>query len=83
MPPLPSQAVPFVDPDPFQEFSYPNRIAAKRAIADYLGFPLGKLPLSQLERIDALVAETLNKQEVLTRVRECMNAPEEASRHAQ
>jgi hypothetical protein len=81
-PSVPRRTVPFVDPDPFQEFSYPNRIAAKRAIAEHLGFPLGKLPLVQLERIDALVAETLNKQEVLARVRECMNPSEEASRHA-
>jgi hypothetical protein len=30
----------FVDPDPFQEFTFPTRIAAKLAIADYLGMPL-------------------------------------------
>jgi len=26
----------FTDPDPFQEFSYPNALAARRAAADYL-----------------------------------------------
>jgi hypothetical protein len=65
--------VPFIDPDPYQEFRYPNMIAAKRAIAENLGTPLGKLSPSQLERIDAIVAATLNKQEVLARVREYMN----------
>jgi hypothetical protein len=35
---------PFVDPDPFQEFTYPTRVAAKLAIADYLAVPLAKLP---------------------------------------
>ncbi|NET44711.1 hypothetical protein [Okeania sp. SIO2B3] len=30
---------PFVDPDPFQELTFPNIIAAKRAIADFLGYP--------------------------------------------
>jgi hypothetical protein len=32
----------FMDPDPFQEFAYPNVLAAKRAIADYLVIPLAK-----------------------------------------
>ena len=39
----------FTDPDPFQEFAYPNVLAAKRAIADYLAIPLAKLPPEQLE----------------------------------
>jgi hypothetical protein len=34
----------FTDPDPFQELAYPNVLAAKRAIADYLPIPLAKLP---------------------------------------
>jgi predicted DNA-binding transcriptional regulator AlpA len=37
------------DPDPFQEFAYPNALAAKRAIADYLGIALAKLPAEQLD----------------------------------
>src|SRR5262249_39417792 len=37
----------FTDPDPFQEFAYPNVLAAKRAIADYLAIPLAKLPPEQ------------------------------------
>jgi ABC-type glutathione transport system ATPase component len=46
----------FTDPDPFQEFSYPNALAAKRAIADYLGIALAKLPPEQLDWINALVS---------------------------
>ena len=34
----------FVDPDPFQEIAFPTAVAAKRAIAEYLGTPLAKLP---------------------------------------
>ncbi len=33
----------FVDPDPFQELFFANALAAKRAIADYLGRALAKL----------------------------------------
>ena len=40
----PPAATPFVDPDPFREITFPNAIAAKRAIADYLNIPLAKLP---------------------------------------
>jgi len=74
----PPAAVPikaFADPDPFQELTYPNPIAAKRAISQFLGLPLAKLPQEQLERIHAIVAETLNKQEVMARVRTALNPP--------
>jgi hypothetical protein len=60
---------PFVDPDPFQEFAYPTRVAAKLAIADYLAFPLAKLPPGQLEAIESLLSQTLRKHDVLEYVR--------------
>ena len=60
----------FTDPDPFQEFAYPNVLAAKRAIADYLAIPLAKLPPEQLEWINTLVETTLNKKEVIEQVEE-------------
>jgi hypothetical protein len=59
----------FVDPDPFQEFAYPTRVAAKLAIADYLVFPLAKLPPEQLAAIEALLSQTLRKHDVLTYIR--------------
>lgn len=65
--PLPAQ--PFVDPDPFQELTFANTIAAKKAIADYLALPLAKLPPEQLDFINTLVANTLEKREVMTQVR--------------
>ena len=65
--PLPAQ--PFVDPDPFQELTFANAIAAKKAIADYLALPLAKLPPEQLDFINTLVANTLGKHEVMTQVR--------------
>jgi hypothetical protein len=60
----------FTDPDPFQEFAYPNALAAKRAIADYLGIALGKLPAEQLDWINSLVSATLNKKQVLGQVQD-------------
>ncbi len=55
----------FSDPDPFQEISYPNAIAAKQAIADYLNTPLAKLPAEALEQLNAALAESLRKTDVL------------------
>jgi hypothetical protein len=52
----------FTDPDPFQEFTYPNALAAKRAIADYLAIPLAKLSPERLEWINTLVETTLRQK---------------------
>jgi hypothetical protein len=68
-------SVAFSDPDPFQEFQYPNAIAAKRAIADYLGMPLAKLSSEQMEQIQRIVAATLDKKKVLDRVRQLFRQP--------
>jgi hypothetical protein len=61
---------PFHDPDPYLEFVYPTTLAAKLAIADYLGQPLAKLQTEQREFITALVEETLTKKVILERVRQ-------------
>lgn len=66
-PVLPIQ--PFVDPDPFQQLTFPTRVAAKLAIADDLGLPLAKLPPEQLAAIDTLLTQTLQKQDVLAYIR--------------
>jgi len=59
----------FVDPDPFQEFAYPTRVAAKLAIADYWAFPLAKLPSEQFDAIESLRSQTLRTPAVLEYVR--------------
>jgi transposase len=66
---LPKTLIPFRDPDPFREFRFLNVVAAKRAIADYLCKPLAKLSAEQLAFIDALLEETLEKKDVMERVR--------------
>jgi hypothetical protein len=59
----------FVDPDPFQEFSFNSVIAAKKAIADELRTPLAKLTDEQMAYVNELVNQTLNKQEVMTQIK--------------
>lgn len=61
--------VPFQDPDPFQEFTYPSVLVAKGAISDYLALPLARLSDSERAFIDDLLAETLDKKLVIERVR--------------
>lgn len=61
---------PFTDPDPFQEFTYPTVLSAKRAVADYLGQPLAKLSEEQRSFIDELLGSTLNKRMVMEKVRQ-------------
>jgi hypothetical protein len=70
-------AIPFADPDPFQEFTYPSALAAKRAIADYLGKPLAKLIPEQRAQIDAILATTLKKTEVIAQIRAYFQAAAE------
>jgi hypothetical protein len=59
----------FVDPDPFGEFSFATSVAAKKAIADYLGKPLAKLTPEQMAYVNEVVGETLDKQQVMTQIR--------------
>ncbi len=70
----PIPARPFMDPDPFQELTFASTIDAKSAIADYLCMPLGRLPEEQLQFINDVVAGTLDKQEVMTRIRDYFQA---------
>jgi hypothetical protein len=58
---------PFADPDPFQAIAFPNAVAAKRAIADYLGIPLARLPLPvpEMGKLDAALAGSLRRADVL------------------
>jgi hypothetical protein len=59
----------FVDPDPFQEINYPSILAAKKAISNYLGLPLGKLEPDQIATIDEILSKTLTKSKVIKKIR--------------
>jgi hypothetical protein len=70
LPPPDKPIVPFADPDPFQEFTFANAVMAKRAIADYLGMPLAKLSAEQISEIEATLARSMNKREIMEWVRQ-------------
>jgi len=63
----------FAGPDPFQQLAYPSVLAAKHAIADEIGQPLARLPPDDRRFMDDLVHATLDKPELLARVRERFN----------
>jgi hypothetical protein len=75
--------VKFTDPDPFQEFVYPNALVAKRAIANYLGIALAKLPPEQLDWVNTLVSGTLNKKQVLGQVQQYFSYRTQRERHVE
>lgn len=60
----------FVDPDPFEELFFPNTLAAKRAIADYLGQALAKLTPEQMAKVNSILEKTLSKQEVMQQIKD-------------
>lgn len=69
-PPAPAAALalartPFADPDPFREIAFPTVIAAKQAVADVLGLPLARLAPEVLAQLDAALAGSLRKSDVL------------------
>jgi hypothetical protein len=61
---------PFRDPDPFHELGFASQIAARRAIAEEIRLPLAKLSDEDRAFIDALLARTLARPEILAAVRE-------------
>jgi hypothetical protein len=61
---------PFRDPDPFHELGFASQIAARRAIAEEIRLPLAKLSDEDRALIDALLARTLVRPEILSAVRE-------------
>lgn len=72
----------FSDPDPFNQFKYGNELEAKKAIADYLGTPLARLPKEDKNVIDVIVRNTLEKQIVIKEVRQHFRQSRQGERHA-
>jgi hypothetical protein len=64
---------PFIDPNPFTELTFSTVTAAKLAIAEYLARPLAKLTSEQMAYIDAVCTNTLDKREVMKKVRDFFN----------
>jgi transposase InsO family protein len=62
--------MPFVLENPFEQTKFKNPIEAKTAIARWLGYPLGRLLPEQLEQINSIVAEDLDKKVIMMQVKQ-------------
>ena len=58
---VPLRGQPFVDPDPYGQFTYGGRLDALRGVSDLLHRPLARLGEDDLAFINALVERTLDK----------------------
>ena len=58
---VPLRRQPFVDPDPYGQFTYGGRLDALRGVSDLLHRPLARLAEDDLAFINALVERTLDK----------------------
>lgn len=63
-------SMPFVRENPFEQTKFKNVVEAKTAIARWLGFPLGRLSLTQLEQINNIVTEDLDKKLIMMQVKQ-------------
>lgn len=63
-------SIPFEEPDPFDSPTFKNKVDAKMAIAEFLGRPLARLSPVQIEHINRIVDESLDKTEVMGNIRE-------------
>ncbi|EBP3396799.1 transposase family protein, partial [Salmonella enterica subsp. enterica] len=64
------------------EYRFPNAIAAKLAIADDLAIPLARMSDEDRAFIDSILAETLNRSEVLARIRDYFRKRQSGEDHA-
>lgn len=64
------------------EYHFPTVIAAKLAIADDLAIPLARMPDEDRAFIDSILTETLNRNEVLVRIRDYFRNRQSGEDHA-
>ena len=67
---VPLRRQPFVDPDPYGQFTYGGRLDALRGVSDLLHRPLARLADDDLAFINALVERTLDKAAIKQAVQE-------------
>ena len=67
---VPLHGQPFVDPDPYGQFTYGDRLDALRGVSDLLHRPLARLAEGDLAFINALVERTLDKAAIKQAVQE-------------
>lgn len=62
--------VPFTIENAFEQTKFKSVIEAKTAISRWLGYPLGRLLPQQLEQINSIVAEDLDKKLVMMQIKQ-------------
>jgi len=62
-------SIPFPPANDEEPADFPNAVIAKLAIARYLGKPLGSLPAEDRAFVAEVVSATLNKREVITKIK--------------
>lgn len=62
-------SIPFDEANPFELAQFKNTIDAKLAIAKYLDRPLSRLTAAQMDQVNQVLSETLDKKHVLAQVR--------------
>lgn len=63
-------SIPFEKEDPSAPTAFKNKIDAKLAIAQYLGRPLATLTPAQMEAINRILSEALDKNAIMAQVRD-------------
>ncbi|WP_204367902.1 IS481 family transposase [Candidatus Jidaibacter acanthamoebae] len=63
-------SIPFELEHSLSQTSFKDAIEAKAAISRWLGYPLGRLLPEQMARIEAIILESLDKQLVMTQVKQ-------------
>ncbi len=64
------------------EYHFPGVIATKLAIANDLAIPLARMPYEDRAFIDSILAEKLNRNEVLARIRDYFRNRQSGEDHA-
>ena len=62
-------SIPFKNEDPFEQTVFKNKIDAKTTIAEYLNRPLAQLTSVQIDEINRILEETLDKKMIMVQVR--------------
>jgi len=63
-------SIPFSLDNPFESKTFKNRIEAKINIAKWLGYPLGRLLPEQIEKINNILDESLDKKFVMAQIKQ-------------
>jgi hypothetical protein len=65
----PPPSTPFEENDPLDQKQFKSKVDAKLSIARCLGMPLARLTPAQMDEVNRILAETLDKKKIMAQVR--------------